>query len=202
MNKYLLQPQITVVCFLLSQCCRSSGEHTVVLQWQISPFKLWKSVNRRRSSGSPCTSGLAVMSILSAVCSVDKKCDPAADQRSSTCEPLLVSGGARLDCASGSQSGGGVWFDEVSRGEGSWHWHVGPQRFLKALKMAWMCFSRSSRSKGSGWLVTADIVSNWKQIHLSQIKFKAAKSDKSLPLTIWCARPCNYTLWGEHSCHE
>lgn len=38
-NEYLLQPQITA-CFLLWQCCRSSGEHTAVLRWQSSPFKL------------------------------------------------------------------------------------------------------------------------------------------------------------------
>lgn len=46
-NEYLLQPQIIVVCFLPWQYCRSSGEHTVVLQWQISALKPWKVINRQ-----------------------------------------------------------------------------------------------------------------------------------------------------------
>lgn len=77
-------------------------------------------VNRHRKSGSPSTSGLEVISILSTVCSVDKNC-VAAGQRFSTCELFVVSGGGRLECASESQSGGGVCVEEVSRGEGSWH---------------------------------------------------------------------------------
>lgn len=47
---------------------------------------------------------------------------------------------------------------------GEWlrHSQAGPQRFLNALKIIWMCFSRSIRSKGRGWLVTADMVLDWR----------------------------------------
>lgn len=143
---------------------------------------------------SPCSSGLVVIFILLTVSSADMKCDPAAPPGhcSSTSGGLMIRDGgifsisfpgAGPDCSSDSQSGG-IW---LSLGPGEWvlHWHVGPQQLLKALKIICMCFSRSSRSKERGWLVTADMVLNWKYMQNWAITW-------ILHLWVWLCKKCGY----------
>lgn len=135
---------------------------------QISALQI--SVIGHRNSSSPCSSGLAVMCILVTASSTEMIFVPAAPPGhcSSTSILSILSGGgvpstflpgARADCSSDTQSGGVRW--GLGPGKWMWHWHAGPQRFLKALKIISMCFSRSSRSKGRGWLVTVDMVFIW-----------------------------------------